>query len=87
MVALDTTRPARSLFSPLIWLHLHVVIPTLGRLLTGQADAYKYLPDSTEGFLEASVLASRMASAGFTEVGCRRFMFGTVAIHWGEKGK
>lgn len=85
VVILDTTRPRRSLLSPFIWLHLHVVIPTLGTLISGQQDAYTYLPDSTEAFLTAEELATRMAAAGFRRIGYRRLMFGTIAIHWGEK--
>jgi demethylmenaquinone methyltransferase/2-methoxy-6-polyprenyl-1,4-benzoquinol methylase len=85
IVILDTTRPRRNLFSPLIWLHMHVVIPALGTLLSGQRDAYTYLPDSTEAFLTAEDLASRMAAVGFKKIGYQRLMFGTIAIHWGEK--
>jgi demethylmenaquinone methyltransferase/2-methoxy-6-polyprenyl-1,4-benzoquinol methylase len=85
VVILDTTRPRRSLLSPFIWLHLHLVIPTLGTLISGQRDAYTYLPDSTEAFLTAEELAARMAAAGFRRIGYRRLMVGTIAIHWGEK--
>ena len=85
IVILDTTRPKRNLLSPFIWLHMHVVIPSLGTLLSGQRDAYTYLPDSTEAFLSAEELASRMAAVGFKKVGYKRVMFGTIAIHWGEK--
>lgn len=85
IVILDTTRPKRNLLSPFIWLHMHVVIPTLGTLLSGQRDAYTYLPDSTEAFLSAEELAARMAAAGFKKVGYKRIMFGTMAIHWGER--
>jgi demethylmenaquinone methyltransferase / 2-methoxy-6-polyprenyl-1,4-benzoquinol methylase len=84
-VALDTTRPRQSLLYPFIFLHLHFIIPTMGRLLTGQPDAYRYLPESTENFLHAEQLASRMIDAGMQEVGFRLFMFGTIAIHWGRK--
>jgi len=87
MVALDTTRPVHSLLTPFIWTHMHVVIPTLGWLLTGQRDAYNYLPNSTESFLRAEDLAGRMAAAGFCKVGFRRLNFGTIAIHWGEKSE
>ena len=85
MVILDTTRPKKNLLSPLIWLHMHVVIPLLGRILTGSSDAYRYLPETTEGFVTAENLASRMAVAGFKKIGFERFMFGTIAIHSGEK--
>lgn len=83
LVILDTTRPKPSLLTPLINLHLHVVIPVLGRWLTGEADAYNYLPDSTEGFLTAEQMADRMVKAGFSQVGFKRFNFGTMVIHWG----
>ena len=85
IIILDTTRPKRNILSPLIWLHLHFVIPTIGGLLTGSRDAYRYLPDTTEGFVTAEELATRMAIAGFKKIDFQRFMFGTVAIHWGEK--
>lgn len=85
IVILDTTRPKKNLLSPFIWLHMHLVIPALGTLLSGQRDAYTYLPDSTEAFLTAEDLAARMAAAGFKRIGYKRLMFGTIAIHWGEK--
>jgi demethylmenaquinone methyltransferase/2-methoxy-6-polyprenyl-1,4-benzoquinol methylase len=85
MVILDTTRPKKNILSPFIWLHMHFVIPTLGGLLTGEKDAYRYLPETTEGFVTAEELASRMAAVGFKKLDFQRYMFGTIAIHWGEK--
>jgi demethylmenaquinone methyltransferase/2-methoxy-6-polyprenyl-1,4-benzoquinol methylase len=85
IVCLDTTRPPRSILSPAINFHLHQVIPTIGGMISGDPDAYRYLPDSTESFLAAEQLAERMVSAGFHEVGFNRRMFDTVAIHWGKK--
>jgi demethylmenaquinone methyltransferase/2-methoxy-6-polyprenyl-1,4-benzoquinol methylase len=85
LVALDTTRPARTLFSPLVNFHMHVLIPNLGRLIAGSREAYTYLPESTEAFLEAGQVADYLVDAGFRTVGFRRLMFGTIAIHWGEK--
>lgn len=85
IVILDTTRPKKNLLSPFIRLHMHFVIPTLGGLLTGVKDAYRYLPETTEGFVTAEEMASRLAAAGFKRVGYQRYMFGTIAIHWGEK--
>ena len=85
VVALDTTRPQRSLLTPFINFHLHTVIPTLGKLISGEADAYTYLPDTTANFLEAERLAQALRNAGFIQVGFERHMFGTIAIHWGVK--
>lgn len=85
IVILDTTRPKKNLLSPFIWLHMHFVIPTLGRLLTGSRDAYRYLPETTEGFVTAENMAARMAALGFKKINFQRHMFGTIAIHWAEK--
>ena len=85
IVILDTTRPKKNIFSPFIRLHMHLVIPTLGGLLTGVKDAYRYLPETTEGFVTAEEMASRMAAAGFKKINYQRYMLGTIAIHWGEK--
>lgn len=85
IVILDTTRPKKNILSPFIWLHMHFVIPTLGRLLTGSSDAYRYLPETTERFVTAEEMAVRMAAVGFKKINYERFMLGTIAIHWGEK--
>ena len=85
IVILDTTHPKKNILSPFIWLHMHVVIPTLGKIISGTGDAYNYLPDSTEGFLTAEELAARMAAVGFKNIIFKRLMFGTIAIHSGEK--
>jgi demethylmenaquinone methyltransferase / 2-methoxy-6-polyprenyl-1,4-benzoquinol methylase len=83
-VALDTTPPPKGLLRPLIEFHLHRIIPFLGRLLAGEAEAYSYLPNSTESFLEPEHMAGRLADAGLKGVGFGQRMFRTIAIHWGE---
>jgi len=85
IVILDTTPPPKGPISPLIQFHMHTVIPAMGELIAGSPDAYNYLPDSTEKFLEPEQLAVRMSSAGFYGVGFQRLMLGTIALHWGEK--
>jgi len=85
IVILDTTKPKRNMLSPFIWLHMHLVIPLLGGLISGFKDAYNYLPNSTEEFVTAEELTVRMAAVGFKRINFERHMFGTIAIHWGRK--
>ncbi len=85
IVILDTTRPKKNILSPLIWIHMHVIIPAFGSLFTGSKEAYRYLPETTEQFITAEELASRMMAIGFRNVNFKRYMFGTIAIHWAEK--
>ena len=85
IVILDTTKPRKNILTPLINIHLHYIIPFIGGLLTGERDAYTYLPESTQQFLRAEELAAHMAAAGFKKINFDVKMLGTVAIHWGEK--
>lgn len=84
-VALDTTRPEKNLFTPFIQFHLRTVIPTLGKFIAGNGNAYSYLTNSTQNFLRAEELAERARKAGFQNVNFSRQNFGTIAIHWGTK--
>jgi demethylmenaquinone methyltransferase / 2-methoxy-6-polyprenyl-1,4-benzoquinol methylase len=85
LVALDTTRPKPSLLSPFIRFHMRKVIPFLGGLLTGAREAYVYLPSTSENFLWAEDLKKKILAAGFEQVDFQRLMFGTIAIHRGQK--
>lgn len=85
VVVLESSPPKRNLLRPFILIHLNYVIPTLGRLLTGESDAYKYLPDSTQQFQSPESLAAIMRETGFVDVQYKMFMFGTIAVHVGRK--
>lgn len=85
MVCLDTTPPPPNLLRPFLVFYLTRIIPMVGTLLTGQTDAYTYLPKSTVGFKTPDELAALMRSAGFVDVQYKRFMFNTIAVHWGSK--
>jgi demethylmenaquinone methyltransferase/2-methoxy-6-polyprenyl-1,4-benzoquinol methylase len=85
MGTLDTSPPPDNLLKPFILIHLKYIIPMLGKLITPDPDAYAYLPASTIRFKTPDDLARLMRSAGFGEVAYQRFMFGTMAVHWGQK--
>ena len=85
VVVLESSPPKDNLLKPFIRMHLNYVIPTLGRLVTGERDAYRYLPDSTQAFQGPEQLAETMCAAGFVDVSYQLFMFGTIGIHVGTK--
>ncbi len=85
IVVLDTSPPPDNLLRPFILIHLRYIIPLLGRLISGNADAYNYLPESTQKFKTPDELAALMREAGFKNVHYKTFMFRTMAVHWGEK--
>lgn len=85
VVCLDTTPPAKNLLYPFIRGYLRYGIPILGRLIADDEAAYAYLTGSTMGFYRAADLAALFTDSGFTRVGYRTFMCGTIAVHWGQK--
>jgi demethylmenaquinone methyltransferase/2-methoxy-6-polyprenyl-1,4-benzoquinol methylase len=56
--------------------------PIAGSLF-GRKRAYRYLPDSLEGFPDADELAQTMRGAGLVDVAYRRLGLGMVALHHG----
>ena len=87
VACLDTTPPAKSILSPFINFHLTKIIPLLGTLISGNKSAYTYLPETTKAFKTADELKEIMIKTGFEKVSYKKYMFGTIAIHWGEKPK
>ncbi|KAA3661074.1 MAG: methyltransferase domain-containing protein [Chloroflexi bacterium] len=85
VVVLESSPPKRNVLRPFILIHLNYVIPLLGKLLTGESDAYSYLPDSTQQFQSPESLATIMRNTGLTNVTYKMFMFGTIAVHVGQK--
>ncbi len=85
VVCLDTTPPDRNLLYPFLRFYFRFCIPALGRMIADDESAYAYLTGSTMEFHRADKLAELFRKAGFTRVGFKKFMFGTIAIHWGEK--
>jgi len=85
LVCLDTTPPRKNLLYPLIHFYFRLGIPLLGRCIARDKEAYTYLTGSTMGFYSADELAAAFSRAGFREIGYRKFMMGTIAVHWGKK--
>lgn len=85
VVVLESSPPKNNLLRPFILMHLNLVIPVLGRLVTGEKEAYRYLPDSTQQFRDPQTVAQIMRQVGFLNVDYRLFMFGTIAVHVGQK--
>ncbi|MGH7190141.1 MAG: class I SAM-dependent methyltransferase [Acetobacteraceae bacterium] len=58
-------------------------LPLIGRVVAGDADAYRYLAESIRTFPDAEILADMLTRAGFSRVGVERLSGGIAAIHSG----
>lgn len=59
------------------------VIPEMGRLVTGDADSYRYLVESIRRFPDRDTFAGMMQKAGFARVVATPLSGGIVALHSG----
>ncbi len=87
VACLDTTPPGKTILSPLIDFYFLKIIPLLGAFIASSKAAYTYLPETTKNFKTADELKEMMIQAGFKDVFHKKYMFGTMAIHWGTKPK
>ncbi len=85
VVCLDTTPPEKNMLYPFIRFYFRFGIPLLGRFIASDEAAYSYLTGSTMGFHRAEELADIFKEAGFKQVAFKKFMMGTIGIHWGIK--
>jgi demethylmenaquinone methyltransferase/2-methoxy-6-polyprenyl-1,4-benzoquinol methylase len=85
VLVLDIPRPPDTLRGDLFRFYFHQIVPRLGGLISGQRDAYAYLPQSADRFLRPDELALVMQSVGLHHVTYQLLMLGTVALHVGEK--
>jgi demethylmenaquinone methyltransferase/2-methoxy-6-polyprenyl-1,4-benzoquinol methylase len=82
---LEIAQPRLPLFRRLFSLYFYRVVPWLGGLISGQRDAYTYLPYSLGAFISPAEIAGVMQQAGWEGVRFWRRMLGTVALHRGQK--
>ena len=85
VVCLDTTPPARNLIYPFLRFYFRFCIPAMGKFIADDETAYAYLTGSTMEFYEAEELCNLLREAGFMQVSFKKFMLGTIAVHWGVK--
>lgn len=70
---------------PGYWFYFSTVMPIVGRLLSMDPTAYKYLSESTKNFLTPQALQRCFENAGLTNVKLHPLAFGSVSIQAGQK--
>jgi demethylmenaquinone methyltransferase / 2-methoxy-6-polyprenyl-1,4-benzoquinol methylase len=81
LVCLELTPFRAPLIGPLFDFYFGQVVPFMGKLVSGEGAAYRYLPASVAAFPDARALADLMKRAGFARVEIDRLGLGTVALH------
>src|SRR3990172_7870128 len=83
VVALETSNPTLPLLRSVFAWYFQRVVPLLGAIVSGDMDAYRYLPRTSAKFLTPDDLVQAMTKAGLQDARYQRLALGTVAIHFG----
>lgn len=85
MMCLEFSRPVSPLFRWLYDFYSFAVMPRIGELLAGSAQAYLHLPESIRTFYLPDELADIFRDHGFADVRFKRQTNGISVVHTGRK--
>ncbi len=78
---LEFSQPKNAAFAALYNFYSSKVLSAIGGAVSGDRNAYRYLPESVRRFPGAAALAESMRAAGFARVEYERMTGGIVALH------
>jgi len=84
LAILEFAEPRGALFRHFFRFYFHRVLPAVGAVVSGHAQAYSYLPESVSRFPDPSELAELMKRTGFCEVAFEPWSAGIVTLHSGR---
>jgi demethylmenaquinone methyltransferase/2-methoxy-6-polyprenyl-1,4-benzoquinol methylase len=82
---LEFSTPANPVFRPLYFAYFRHVLPRIGALISGDAQAYRYLNESAEAFPSGEAFLALMRDAGFSPVSARPLTFGIATLYQGDR--
>ncbi len=87
LVILEFSKPTGGFFLPIYKLYLRVIAPKIGKIISGNLEAYKYLNDSVNAFPEGEDFISILVKTGFEKTYFKKLSMGICTIYCGTKVK
>jgi len=84
VLVLEFTTPPGAILGRGYRFYFTRVLPTVGRWVSRDADAYTYLPRSVLAWPDPEQFQRTMEEVGLVECGFRRFSRGIACLHWGR---
>lgn len=82
---LEFSKPGNWLVQKLYYFYFCNVLPFVGKLVSKDARAYTYLPESVRMFPDGQKFVALMQQAGYKNIECKPLTFGISTIYIGEK--
>lgn len=81
LMVIELSTPRGAVVKPLYDLYTRKIIPAAGKMVSKDARAYTYLPESIEAVPQGDEMAALMRQAGFTDVIVRPLTFGVCTLY------
>ncbi len=85
VMILEFSRPRKGPFLPLYKIYLRYLAPRIGKIVSGNLDAYQYLNDSVNAFPEGDVFEDILEETGFINTYSKKLSLGICTIYCGTK--
>jgi demethylmenaquinone methyltransferase/2-methoxy-6-polyprenyl-1,4-benzoquinol methylase len=85
VLSLEMTKPYLPIFKDVYECYLNHWVPLLGRLLTHNQAAYRYLHDSIASFIHKDQVSKIYQELNFKDIQCHDLTWGIAVIHLGRK--
>ncbi len=83
LLILEFSKPISTTFSKIYDLYSFTALPMMGKLITGDAESYRYLAESIRMHPDQDTLKRMMEDAGFERCDYHNLSGGVVALHTG----
>jgi demethylmenaquinone methyltransferase / 2-methoxy-6-polyprenyl-1,4-benzoquinol methylase len=85
LVILEFSQPTNKLFKPIYSFYMNWITPTVGKIFSGNKEAYAYLNKSVIAFPEGNAFLTIFEKAGFKQVAQQKLSLGICSIYCGSK--
>ncbi|MGA7161988.1 MAG: bifunctional demethylmenaquinone methyltransferase/2-methoxy-6-polyprenyl-1,4-benzoquinol methylase UbiE [Bacteroidota bacterium] len=85
ILVLEFSKPKSYLFRPFYFFYFHNILPFVGRMISNDKEAYRYLPDSVMGFPDGDDFMNILMKVGFSSITQQPLTFGIATVYCGEK--
>lgn len=85
VVILEFSKPRAFPIKQIYWFYSNTILPLIGKLISKDASAYTYLPESVQAFPDGKTFTDILASCGFLNTQSKTLTFGIVSAYYGKK--
>jgi len=85
VVILEFSKPLKFPMKQLYNVYFTAILPRIGRSISRDQEAYRYLPESVKAFPDGTSFLAVLSGLGYKNPQCEPLTFGISSLYWGSK--